>query len=259
MTSPRGRVALVLSDSFSGPEHRRCVGSSSPGTPTRAATVRAVALHRVTGGLRGRGAPDGGGRRPRRRGPVRLGSLDAEGRPGPHAEVDPTVLARRAARSAFLPTDPARLARLEPWRRRRPLGTLCTQTLGEDRDDARFVAEKRGRFHPAPCVGAARCRGTGATGPVARLPRRGRRAVHGARPRKRESFERALEVCSGSPPGAGSSPPWTPRATSPWTRCTCSTRPRGPAGPRARRGTCWRSSTPRPPAPGTGCTTRGAT
>ena len=198
--APGGRVALVLSDSFLGTSSfaplRRLLfaGDADAGGDG----FRAVALHRVTGRafgaavhpvvvVAGRGAA----------GPVRLGSLDAEGRPGPHAEVDPTVLARRAARSAVLPTDPARLARLERMAAAGvPLGTLCTQSLGvKTADDARFVAEKRGRVHRAPCV-RGRTVSRYRVQPAGWLDYRPEvlRTVHGARPRKRESFERPLKV-----------------------------------------------------------------
>jgi hypothetical protein len=130
-------------------------------------------------------------------GPIALGTLDAEGRPGAAALVDPRVLARRAARSAALPADPARLARLEAMAEAGvPLGTLCAMSLGvKTGDDARFVAERRGGTHQAPCV-------RGRTVSRYRVRRAGwldyrpevLRTVHGARPRRRESFERPLKL-----------------------------------------------------------------
>ena len=64
---------------------------------------------------------------------MRFGSLDAGGRAGPEAEVDATVLARRAGHSAALPADPALLAR-----------TSYAVKIGAVSDAARPLAMKGG-------------------------------------------------------------------------------------------------------------------
>lgn len=208
--APGGRLALILSDSFLGaasfaPLRRllfdddaiACRSIDRIEGPAFAAAVHPMAVvAERRRALRTPGAPDG---------TIRFGTLDATGRPGAQVHIDAGRLARRAHRSVAIPADPEDLVVAEAMADGAvPLGELATLSLGvKTGDDGRFLSQARASASFVPCVrGRSLARYRARRDGFLDYRPEVLRTVHGARPRRIESFDRPLKILLRETSGA---------------------------------------------------------
>ncbi len=200
-----GRLSFILSDSFLGTDSfaplRRLLFASEARRVRRidrlagatfGAKVRAVVLEVEA-------------RPPDAAVPVALGRIDAAGRVEAGHALPHAIFRRRAARSAALPEDARQLAWAEALEAEaRPLSDFLELSLGvKTGDDGRFVSPRRRGRSARRCV---RGRDVGPFSITDRCyidyrPER-LRAVHGARPRRPESFLRPMKLLLRETSGA---------------------------------------------------------